>query len=259
MTSGVVCCDPGPRLQLQARRSRSTFPVVISSSGLWPCPSSVRRQLSQSAGSGSRSMASVTGVNSSTCAADGAEASGEPSGQGERERGGHDGDADSHGICSNARRAPSLRCTVRPKNSRETARRGRTGSRQEGDMASFRAFRVDKTEDRQFPRRIVERDTADSARRRPADRCRLLVAQLQGRPVRDRQPGRHPQLSAHAGHRRGRHRGRVVIGRVRAGRRGHRVRLRPGDEHGGRLRAADPGSRGVGRSDAARGSTRGRA
>ena len=28
-------------------------------------------------------------------------------------------------------------------------------------MAGFRAFRVEKTEDRQFPRRIVERDTAD--------------------------------------------------------------------------------------------------
>ena len=28
-------------------------------------------------------------------------------------------------------------------------------------MASFRAFRVEKTEDRRFPRGIVERDTAD--------------------------------------------------------------------------------------------------
>ena len=28
-------------------------------------------------------------------------------------------------------------------------------------MASFRAFRVDKTDDRQFPRSIVERDLAD--------------------------------------------------------------------------------------------------
>ena len=61
-TRGVVCCGPGRSAQLQTSRSSPTFPVSIWSSGLCPWPSRVRRQLSQSDGSGFCSIASVTGV-----------------------------------------------------------------------------------------------------------------------------------------------------------------------------------------------------
>ena len=84
-------------------------------------------------------------------------------------------------------------------------------------MASFRAFRVEKTEDRQFPRSIVERDTADL----PGGDLLIEVA-YSSLNYKDAlsatgNPGVTRQLSAYPGHRRRRHRGRVVLGCVRAG------------------------------------------
>ena len=58
-------------------------------------------------------------------------------------------------------------------------------------MTSFRAFRIEKTEDRQFPRSIVERRRRP-ARWRPPDRRGVVVAQLQGRAVGVRQQIRRP-------------------------------------------------------------------
>ena len=65
-TIGVVCCDPSASAQLQTSRSWPALSAVISSSGLWPQASSVRRQWSQSPGSGFCSTASVTGWKSSS-------------------------------------------------------------------------------------------------------------------------------------------------------------------------------------------------
>ena len=65
-TSGVVCCEPSARAQLQTRRRSATLSVVISSRGLCAWASRVRRQFNQSEGDGFCSMASVTGVKSLT-------------------------------------------------------------------------------------------------------------------------------------------------------------------------------------------------
>ena len=68
-TIGVVCCDPSASAQLQTSRSWPALSAVISSSGLWPQASRVRRQWSQSPGSGFCSTASVTGLKSSSACA----------------------------------------------------------------------------------------------------------------------------------------------------------------------------------------------
>ena len=67
-TTGVVCETPGSSPHDQASRKSPTLSRSIRSSGLYPQPSRVRRQLNQSAGSGFCKSASVTGVNSLTCA-----------------------------------------------------------------------------------------------------------------------------------------------------------------------------------------------
>ena len=67
--SGVVCCDPSASAQLQTSRSSPAFAGVISSSGLWPWASRVRRQWIQSPASGFCSTASVTGRKSSSACA----------------------------------------------------------------------------------------------------------------------------------------------------------------------------------------------
>src|SRR6266850_1176499 len=61
--SGVAWFDPGCIAHDHASCSWPTFWRVIWFNGLYPQPSSVRRQLSQSSGLGLRSIASVTGVN----------------------------------------------------------------------------------------------------------------------------------------------------------------------------------------------------
>jgi hypothetical protein len=62
-TSGVPSWIPGPSARVHTIRRVRTLFAVICVSGLCPQVFSVRRHISQSAGSGFWSMASVTGAN----------------------------------------------------------------------------------------------------------------------------------------------------------------------------------------------------